>query len=104
MDKIIIEIEKDGTVKGFIDEVPNFISVREIERKRVSKVVPKNIILRGLFLLIRSTVSDDSKIANWTRRWKCSWIVLIEEKKYGPFKDRTRAIRFEKELIRKNWR
>ncbi|WP_029523510.1 hypothetical protein [Persephonella sp. KM09-Lau-8] len=104
MEKIIIEIEKDGTIKGFADEVPNFISVKEIERKRVSRIVPKNLPLRIAFVIIRSLVSDNSKIANWTRNWKCNWIVVIGKKQYGPFKNRTKAIEFEKEIIRKTWR
>jgi len=104
MDKIIIEIEKDGKIKGFSDEVPQFITAKLIEKKRVSRIVPQNIFLRGIFLLIRSAVPDNSKIAEWTRKWKCKWLVVIEKKQYGPFKNRTKAIQFEKELIRKNWR
>ncbi len=104
MDRIIIEIEKDGKIKGFSDEVPQFITAKLIEKKRVSRIVPQNTILRGIFLLIRTLVPDNSEIAEWTRKWKCSWIVVIGRKKYGPFKNRTKAIQFEKELIRRSWR
>jgi hypothetical protein len=41
--------------------------------------------------------SDESKVAAWTRVWRCQWKVLIDGKSYGPFSSRSDAIAFEEE-------
>ncbi len=89
-----------GVVSGFSDEVSfDGLEVEQFEKKRVSHVVPGNLILRALFLSLRAIVRDESTAASWTRAWGCNWIVHIDEEKYGPFVDRDEAISFEKEKI-----
>jgi len=54
-----------------------------------------------VFIALRKVFPDNSPIADWTRKWKCSWIVMIDKEKFGPFDKRTKAINFEKETLRR---
>ena len=45
--------------------------------RRASHVEPVNAYLRLVFRAIRKLVSDDSRIAAWTRLWPCLWRVDI---------------------------
>ncbi|WP_029523588.1 hypothetical protein [Persephonella sp. KM09-Lau-8] len=94
--KSFIEIDKKGKVRFFEGDFD--LSVKNKKVKRVSKIVPQNLLLRVAFVLIRSLVPDNSKIADWTRTWKCNWIVVLNGKKYGNFKNRKKAIEFERKL------
>jgi len=98
---------KEGVVKGFKDEMPEIITksdlkVETIETKRVSHIYPKKFFQRIVFKVLRKIFGDNGKVAEWTRNWKCEWIVYIPSVGYfGPYKDRKKAIKVEKELI---WR
>lgn len=96
---------KGGVVTGFHDEVSfDGLEVSYIEKTRVSRIVPVAIIKRIVFYLIRSVVSDSSRIAGWTRRWEGPWQVHIGNdrtgvNRHGPFMDRSEAIVYEKRVI-----
>ena len=93
---------KNGEVCGFADEVSfKGLDVQEYSKKRVSRIVPTNGFLMVAFYVIRGLCSDESKIAAWTRVWRCQWKVLIDGKSYGPFSSRADAIAFEKDEIYK---
>jgi len=93
---------KHGEVCGFADELSfdsKNMTLTEYEKVRVSRIVPLNIALKMAFIALRLITPDNSKIAAWTRLWKCQWNVLIDDQKYGPFNKRVNAIAFEKEKI-----
>jgi hypothetical protein len=52
-----------------------FLELGETITRRASHVEPYALIPRLLFTAIRYFVHDDSRIAAWTRNWKCSWRV-----------------------------
>ena len=90
-----------GTVTGFQDEVSFAgLQLESFERKRVSHVVPAGPLKRLFFGAIRCVAGESTKLAAWTRTWRCAWLVLVDEKRYGPFIERHEAIAFEKQLIR----
>lgn len=67
--------------------------------QRASHVEPDVRVLRVLFHLIRSLVTDDSSLAAWTRTWRCVWRINTAPLG-GPilgtrFTDRAAAIRHE---------
>jgi len=43
--------------------------------KRASHVIPRNFALRGLFFLLRYWLGDKGRMSDFTRSWKCAWIV-----------------------------
>lgn len=90
----------NATVTGFHDEVSfSGLNVQKFSQKRVSHIWPASRLLRVCFRLMRLLVSDRSRMANWTRSWSCRWIVRIGPDRFGPFTDRSSAIRFEKDHI-----
>lgn len=90
-------IIKNGCAAGFADELR--LPLIDAEKQRVSVIVPRNLVLRVLFVVLRALVSDESRIAEWTRHWDCDWDVVIDGEHHGPFADRQEAVRFEKDLI-----
>lgn len=88
---------KGGTVTGFADEVNlDGLTLEALTKKRVSRILPENYMLRLCFRLLRTVVNDGSKLAQWTRQWSCQWRVIINGQSDGPFSDRQQAICFEK--------
>ena len=72
----------------------------KIKEERISRIVPENPLLRFLFLFLRKTFGDKGKVANWTRRWKCRWIVQFKDGKVlGPFNERASALQAEIEEL-----
>lgn len=51
-----------------------FAECGEVVTKRASHVEPFNWLDRGLFRFLR-LFGDKTRIAEWTRGWKCLWIV-----------------------------
>lgn len=94
--KSFLEIDKHGRIRTFEEDFD--LPIKRKKVKRISRIVPQNLLLRIAFILIRSFVSDNSKIANWTRKWNCYWIVVFNGKKYGKFKNRKKAVEFERKL------
>lgn len=62
---------------------------------RASRVVPRNVLLRILFRVLRGCVRDDSRCAGWTRNWRCQWLADLRISGgpvLGPFAIRQEAI------------
>jgi hypothetical protein len=106
--EIQFEIDKNGELFGFYEDIKDLLSEEERKkakknRKRVSYILPANPIKRVFFKAIRSLCDDESPLADWTRSWKCDWIVVIDGEVKGKFKDRQKAIEFEKEYLWKKF-
>ena len=43
--------------------------------QRASHVIPRNFVLRGLFFLLRYWLGDKGRMSDFTRSWKCAWII-----------------------------
>jgi hypothetical protein len=54
-----------------------FMELGERITTRASHVEPYELLPRLLFMAIRYFVHDDSKLAAWTRGWKCPWRVNL---------------------------
>ena len=73
------------------------------QHRRVSHVEPTNRFLRGIFHFIRKRVSDESYVAEWTRKWRCKWRARIfEGPTLGPFDNRQNAIDAEIQWLNEN--
>jgi len=69
-------------------------------KTRVSYVEPVNPVLRSLFHFIRRRVSDESRLASFTRFWPCLWQACIfNGPVLGPFSTRKQAIESEVQFI-----
>ena len=42
---------------------------------RASHVIPRNFALRGLFYLLRYWLGDKGRMSDFTRSWRCEWII-----------------------------
>jgi len=96
--KSFISISKNGKIKTFYNDF-NFLEkeIKTAKVKRVSHIVPENLFLRILFRILRFLFPDTSFIAEWTRKWKCKWIVVFTDGEcFGPFENREDAIVFER--------
>lgn len=95
-------IIKNGVVCGFADEISfKGLEVQKHCKIRVSRIVPTSFFLMIAFYAVRGICSDESRLAAWTRVWRCQWKVLIDGNSYGPFESREDAITFEKDEIYK---
>lgn len=52
-----------------------FLELGEVVTKRASHVEPADFLTRVWFHIVRHFVTDKSRIAAWTRTWKCLWRV-----------------------------
>lgn len=90
-DKLTIFIDEDGMTHGLKSSLTEALGLRN--RERVSHVEPVNRALRWLFHFIRSRVSDESRLAEFTRRWPCRWQAnIFSGPTLGPFRVRQAAI------------
>ena len=94
----------NGTVSGL--DTPEFRKIVKsgvvTNRTRVSHIVPVSFTLRMIFMVIRSVVSDESRIAALTRKWKCKWQVDLRRSGggiHGPFSNRDVALDFEHKWV-----
>ena len=94
MSKFTIFIDEDGNVSGLASPLTQALGLSE--RRRVSHVEPVNRILRGLFHVIRRRVSDESRMAAFTRKWPCKWQAnIFNGPVLSPFNKRSHAITAE---------
>ncbi|WP_240224644.1 hypothetical protein [Rheinheimera hassiensis] len=93
---------KAGQVVSFDGDISfDGLQVHSQSKKRVSRIVPTHWAISLAFYSIRATCRDNSKLAAWTRLWRCEWTVIIDGSKYPGFTCRSAAIEFEKDKI---WR
>lgn len=93
-----IIIHPDGNIESLENEITQDLGLTR--KTRVSRVEPVNPALRFLFHAIRKRVSDNSKIACWTRTWPCRWQAdIFDGPVLGPYGLRQEAINAEIEFI-----
>lgn len=96
---MIIQVTTAGDLR-FVTS-PELLTLAQLgptKTRRASRVVPQNVILRVLFRLLRSCVSDDSRCAGWTRRWRCRWLAdlgISGGPVLGPYPRREQALAAE---------
>ncbi len=89
-----IFIGNDGEIKGIKSQLTQELGLPF--SKRVSNVEPVNRVWRYCFYWIRKRVTDDSRLAEFTRHWPCMWQAKIHDGPVlGPFKSRKSAISAE---------
>jgi hypothetical protein len=93
-----IIIHPDGNIESLENEITQDLGLTC--KRRVSRVEPVNPVLQSIFRAIRKRVSDDSKLACWTRTWTCRWQARIfDGPVLGPYDSRQKAIDAEIEFI-----
>lgn len=89
-----IFIDEDGSTEGIASSLTQLL--RMSQRRRASHIEPVNPILRWVFHFIRRRVSDESRLACWTRRWRCQWQArIVGGPVLGPFHRRHNAVAAE---------
>ena len=89
---------RDRTLVAFADEMLEGVPVSEV--RRVSEIVPEQPVLHALFRVLR-WMGDDSRLAAWTRVWRCRWrLHIFHTGETNVFEDRAAAIRYEKNVLR----
>jgi hypothetical protein len=93
-------VVKDGVVCDFTNEV-NFegLTLESYEKKTCIKIIPSNLCLRVCFYILRIGFGEAGIVSDWTRSWRCIWLLVVDAESKGRFYDRQEAIRVEKELI-----
>jgi hypothetical protein len=73
---VTVTIEDDGSMTYLAtDSADIFMECGETITKRASHVEPATFWARVAFHILRTFVTDKSKIAAWTRTWRCRWRV-----------------------------
>lgn len=105
MDEITITMDTETGDLTCLDSsmAAAFKGLGTVTTKRASHVEPANFFLRQAFTVIRMLVSDDSRLAGWTRTWSCLWRVNTKPVG-GPilplaFCDRRVAIEYEIQFL-----
>lgn len=101
-----ITIDKNGVIE-FVssEELAPLRELGPVEKRRASHIEPCSLVLRLFFHIVRRCVTDDSRIAEITRRWPCRWrvnLTLSDGPTFGSFTDRKRAIAAEIEWLRRH--
>jgi hypothetical protein len=68
-------IDENGDCKMVLTAAAKMLNMTNSPSHRASHVEPVNPALRLIFHAVRAMVSDDSRIAAWTRTWGCTWRV-----------------------------
>jgi hypothetical protein len=73
---LTVTIDEDGDLIYLkTSEHDIFAEMGEVVTRRASHVEPDTFWLRVAFHILRTVVSDKSRIAEWTRGWSCPWRV-----------------------------
>jgi carbon storage regulator len=101
-----IVIEKGKLRSIYNRELEAYYARLNPQRNRASWVEPQNLVLRCLFHVVRWCVSDNSRMAQWTRDWSCQWRINLARSSgpvLGPYTSRLEAISAEVAWLRDNW-
>ena len=83
-----------------------FKTMGKVTTRRASHVVPINYRLRQLFNLLRNVFGEKGWMAEFTRMWKCQWLVDLRPVggpiMFGPFHNRQHAIDEEIRWLNQN--
>lgn len=91
--------------KGFIEgDIPlAFPQLTTGKLRRATHILPMSFFLRSLFILLRRLFGDNGRVAAWTRRWRCNWLVdfspLGRDQRHGPFRSYADAVEYEQEEV-----
>jgi hypothetical protein len=98
---MIINIDSTGKIQMIAGHGLDLSGEGIAVKRRASHVEPVALLPRLAFHLIRRLVNDDSRLAGWTRRWRCLWRVAIVDGPIlpGAWRDRLEAIAAEVEWI-----
>jgi hypothetical protein len=104
---IVFSIDGEGDVRFLVNEdTSSFLDATSAVR-RASHVLPSIPLLRALFVRIRLIFGEHGRMAEFTRRWNCSWVVDLSPVN-GPklltiFKSRQAAIDYEIQWLNTNF-
>jgi len=99
---ITVVIRKDGTMQ-YIDHRADELVAGTTSKRRARHVLPVGRTQRFVFIALRWLFGEHSRVAAWTRRWSCRWMVeIVGGPTVGPFDDRDEAISWEIDWIEEN--
>lgn len=105
-DTVQITVDDDGNLVFITDDHVDLHHLGTVKTKRASHVEPDGYILRWLFHLLRNRCGDNSKVANWTRTWKCLWRVNMKPSNgpvlSGRWLNRAAALKVERQWLLEN--
>ena len=92
-----LTISDGGSIAQIAGHGPDLSGCGTSVKRRASHVEPCNWPLWVLFHAVRACVRDESKLACWTRSWRCLWRVQIIGGPVlaGRWRDREHAIAAE---------
>ena len=99
MQTVMVKIDASGNVICLHTPVTAAMFPEAVEHPRASFVEPLKLWQVCIFRALRAAFGDEGRVANWTRDWKCQWIVDCRPIN-GPmhlrvFSNRAEAIEFE---------
>jgi hypothetical protein len=104
--RVTVTFDKHGNIRHIrYSELKFLEALGPARHDRVSHVIPANRLLRWLFRRLRSMCTDDSPLAEFTRRWPCHWqadLALCGGPVLGPFRRRSEALAAEVAWIETN--
>ena len=94
----------DGTVE--MADAPEASDLGQvIDRRRFSHILPRNAVKRFAFIIIRGCVTDNGRIAAWTRNWRGPWEVrFVDDPRTVAFTHASRKVCVKWEVDRLNER
>jgi len=105
-EKLQITINEDGSTTMIDSSTARILAdaLGTTIVSRASHVEPENVVLRSVFHFIRTRVVDDSRLAAWTRTWRCLWRVTLAspfggDTLPGRWRNRADAIAVEVEYL-----
>lgn len=72
---IIIDLNTGNGVYLLTDAGKTLTCFDASKKRRASHVFPRNFILRTLFRILRCWLGDKGRMSEFTRSWKCAWII-----------------------------
>ena len=89
-------IDKRGTIRTITHDAQQVDFCKQLGKattRRASFIEPENAMLRWTFHMIRRNVKDCSRLAQWTRRWRCNWrVAIVNGPTFGRYRNRQAAI------------
>lgn len=97
MRSVRVTVQPDGSIEYLQHECTEQLVPGRATRRRASHIVPRRALQRVAFWACRLG-GDASRLAAWTRAWRCDWLVDLGPSGgpvLGPFEDREQAIEAE---------
>ena len=100
-----IVIDTNGEARTIATPEVASLGLGSGKKRRASYIEPAYRPLRWLFRRLRKLFGDNGRVAAFTRRWPCLWLVDLTPSAgpiVGSFRDRSKAIAFEVRWLEKN--